>query len=606
MPPTGWQSPRRRPDGPSGTVVRFIEQGTGREKSFDFASFALSDGMRSWLASVFAAVVGPGSRVTRATTASLIHGDLRQFAVFLERTAPDLTGPEQLKAAHIKAFRMSLVPESNRRTRMKALRRILRGDPILPAGARAELLDVPLAKAAVPEPVTAYTDVEIQQIMTALRSDIRRSRDRIRTARTLLAQVRSGDVDMQSPDGVLGGVLDHYDRHGDVLRLANGKPEQRLAACGGLRAVLPLLCPTAREVAAFAVLLTALTGENFSTVAAWPAIDHRPDGGIGDPSLALIEAVKARRGPDREHMVTALEDLPPVLAGVLASDTEEVRLFRSPLRIYLLLVELTEMSRRHGGHDRAFGFVVPNSAARWRSSPDSTALTRWCREHGFPGVPTAQPGGKPAINVRRLRQSVIEGGHRPVAHTRNTRDRYLQRSRAVAEDSRIVVGEALRGEVAKARQRQSIQIIEPAVVAAAGTDLAKAARQAGLAPEVLASMVAGQQDTVAAACTDDTNAPDAPPGQPCSASFLHCLDCGNARALPHHLPVQITLRDQLAALRPNLDPGVWRVRYEPRILQLDELISHYTAAEAEHARNKVTDSQRRMIADLINGRLDLR
>jgi hypothetical protein len=53
---------------------------------------------------------------------------------------------------------------------------------------------------------------------------------------------------------------------------------------------------------AFALMLTAVTGENFGTVAAWPAASFRPDGGAGE--VALIEASKPRRGLDREHMVT--------------------------------------------------------------------------------------------------------------------------------------------------------------------------------------------------------------------------------------------------------------------------------------------------------------
>jgi hypothetical protein len=49
-------------------------------------------------------------------------------------------------------------------------------------------------------------------------------------------------------------------------------------------------------------MLTAVTGENCGTAAAWPAASFRLDGGVGE--VALIEASKPRRGPDREHMVT--------------------------------------------------------------------------------------------------------------------------------------------------------------------------------------------------------------------------------------------------------------------------------------------------------------
>jgi hypothetical protein len=56
-------------------------------------------------------------------------------------------------------------------------------------------------------------------------------------------------------------------------------------------------------MAAFGLLLTALTAENFGTVAGWPAVAYRPDGGLSGqtPAVALVEQVKPRRGPEREH-----------------------------------------------------------------------------------------------------------------------------------------------------------------------------------------------------------------------------------------------------------------------------------------------------------------
>ena len=52
-------------------------------------------------------------------------------------------------------------------------------------------------------------------------------------------------------------------------------------------------------------------------------------------------------------------------------------------------------------------------------------------------------------------------------------------------------------------------------------------------------MISGRSDTVLASCTGHTDSPHAPAGMPCTASFLECLDCPNARALPRHLPVQV-------------------------------------------------------------------
>jgi hypothetical protein len=123
--------------------------------------------------------------------------------------------------------------------------------------------------------------------------------------------------------------------------------------------------------------------------------------------------------------------------------------------------------------------------------------------------------------------------------------------------------------------------------------------------EALKRMLTGEQDTAVTACTDHRSGPHSP-GQPCTASFLACLGCENARALPHHLSVQVAVHDRLLALRPNLDPSVWRVRYEPPVHQLKAIVDYYTPAEQADARRSLIPHQERLVDDLLAGRLDLR
>jgi len=232
---------------------------------------------------------------------------------------------------------------------------------------------------------------------------------------------------------------------------------------------------------AFGLLLTALTGENFGTVAAWPVAHHRADGGVAGIAAALVEQVKPRRGPERQHMIRPLEDLPAGSAGLPAADGEEHWLFRSPLRVYLLLLDLTELARRLSGYTSPFTAFNPNPGRfgdYWCEGLAGYRVLRWARRRGFPAARSligqntaadavAQAGRLPALEVRRLRQTVIENRRRPVAHTRATmNDTYLRRSRAVAEDGRSVVADTLRSEVAKARARQSIPVFTPGVSAA--------------------------------------------------------------------------------------------------------------------------------------------
>ncbi|MFD9219999.1 hypothetical protein ACFWDI_08210 [Streptomyces sp. NPDC060064] len=127
-----------------------------------------------------------------------------------------------------------------------------------------------------------------------------------------------------------------------------------------------------------------------------------------------------------------------------------------------------------------------------------------------------------------------------------------------------------------------------------------------MSPEVLRRILEGQHDTAATACTDYRAGPHTAPGEPCNASFLACLDCENARALPHQLPVQIALRDRIAALRLHMDPDVWRVRFEQPLDQLRDIVGHYNTVEQEQALHDLTSAQRQLVDDLVYGRLDLR
>jgi hypothetical protein len=369
---------------------------------------------------------------------------------------------------------------------------------------------------------------------------------------------------------------------------------------------------TVTEMTAFALLLTAVTGENFGTVAAWPATSFRPDGGGngGTAGVALIEASKPRRGPGREHMVTALEDLPAGLARVLSAEDGERRLFRSPLRLYELLLDLTELARRHGGHQDAFTAYTASPTRRgkrWPSRPESFHVCRWAIDNGFPSAGHAVPGGLPPVNVRWLRNTALARAQRPVAHTRATlNDRYLMSSAQVARESRTVVAQALQEEVSKARSRQAAPVLTAEFVERARADPAAAAAEAGLPAGTVAALVSGRSDTVLAGCTSHTDSPHAPVGTPCTASFLECLDCPNARALPRHLPVQVAAAAQILALRPNMDPSAWQARYATPLACLDDILGHYTAAERQQARTAATAEQRDLVGQLLDGRWDLR
>lgn len=614
QPAAGWKPPERLLGG--GLAVRFIAEKTGQEKIFDFAGLPVEPEVARWLARAFARRTGPRHAMKHTVSAEHMFGTVKVLAGVLSRQWPAITGVTGVTAAHMRAFRDHCDGQNRAEYLVQSLRSLLRDDPELPPQVRTTLaLSWARPKRAEPEEPREqeYDDAEWQQIMTALRGDVRIARDRIRAGRRLLARYRAGDLPAGGAEDATGRLLDVFDRTGDFPRYA-GRHRchvNDVRALGGSAALMSRLCLTLHEMTAFALLLTALTGENFGTVAAWPAAHYRPDGGRGDgPRIALVEETKARRGPGREHMVVPLEDLPSGLAGVLSVPAGEDRLLRSPLRVYQLLLELAEVSRRHGGHTCAFtaraAFPGPSGDSAWVSGVGAHHVLRWARDRGFPVAGESGPAGQPPVNVRRIRQTVTERRRRPVAHTRATmNDQYLMPSGRVQRESRPVVAAALREEVGKARARQRAHVLTAAFIARFASDPDAAAAEAGLDASAAGRLLAGEQDTVLASCADHLAGPHADPGQPCPASFLSCLDCANARALPHQLPVQLAAAERIAALRPHLDPAVWNKRLRPRLEQLEEIVSTYTPAEREHARRRVTARERQMVGELLDGRWDL-
>jgi hypothetical protein len=611
LPGGDWQPIERFAAGGAGTVVRFVEEASGSAREFDFAALPVESEVQRWLAGAFARRVGPRSGVKRVKSATAIYGVCRLLAKLLAESPVPVPGPEQITAAHMAQFVLRYAGMSTGRTNRIELRALLRDDPHLPQPARERLLAGRIEEISPEDrdPVVACADREWQLLVTALRRDVRKGRDRIRAGRALLDRFRSGELDGGAQER-FGSLLDAFDRTGGLPRKADGRLPDWVSRAGGLAGVSNRLCLTVRETTAFCLLLTALTGENFGTVAAWPAVSHHPGGLAGtDGLVVLLEQVKPRRGPDHEHRVRALEDVPGGLADLLTGEEGEERLFRSPARLYRLLIDLTEVPRRFSGGQAAFTTHAPGHG-KFLTGVTGDQVRQWRVAAGFPCSPAAAAAGDgamPLIEVARIRQTVIERARRPISQTRTTmNDHYLARSQNVHDDSRIVVADALRGEVAKARSAQAVTVFTTAFMTRFAADPAGAAAEADLDEPTLEQMASGERDTAVTACADHLSGPHTPAGIACTASFLACLDCPNARALPHHLPAQLAMADHIRQLRPHLDPPLWQMRYEPRLRQLEQIFRSYTPAELDRARQAVTKPTRGLVGDVLTGRWDLR
>ncbi len=610
QPPSDWQPPDRLPADGDQTRVVFYEEQSGKSHTLDFSSFPAPLAMQRWMAVLLAAQCGARGGSKRLATAKKYHWVLRRFTVVLSDAGRVPSTPGELAPEHFQILRDRYEDHpTSLRLYLQALRRLMRKRDDLTEEALHDLLRTRLPVAAEATQVMAYSDHEWQQIMTAVRRDVRISRDRIRVGVRLLARFRDGELIAGSREEALGRMLEEYATTGDLPRNESGVLRDEVSRLGGAMAISGMLSLTRDESTAFALLLSALTAENFGTVKTWPALHTRPDGRVSAQAVALVEETKPRRGPDREYMVVALEDLPASLRELAESEDTEPRLFLSPLRVYQLLLELTQTARRLSGATRAFVSYSPKRRSAFGRDMWNTEVhvKHWSQTRGFPSMREAVAGGPPVVQVRRIRQSALELKRRPVAHSRETlRDHYLKRSRTVQEQSRSVVGKALREQVAKGRTAMEVPVFTPAFLDRAARGLEAAAAEAGLDPEVMKRLLAGDQDTVLTGCVDHLAGPDTPPGTPCTASFFACLGCGNARALPHQLPVQIVVRDRLLATRPNSDPATWHAKYQAAADRLEDILRHYTPAEREQARAKLSDGQSELIDDLLAGRLDLR
>ncbi|MFF3874187.1 hypothetical protein [Streptomyces sp. NPDC001978] len=638
VPPGDWQPPERLVITEDECSVFFVEEKGRFSKVYDFRNLQVDTGIQQWLARSFAQATGPTSGVKRFRAAEGLWGGVQRLAGHLGKVNPPVHQPAHITATHIKESFLAL-PLGSRKAHVHRMRAIFRADQELSTEARSAILHGRLP--TYESKVQPYSLDEYQELMTAVRHDIRVARDRIYEGRELLAAYRRGELGLPNRRNhveKLGRVLDILDRTGDLPRRVRPSSPQGgipawVKALGGAHELVSRLTLTRTETVAFCLMLIDLTSENFGTIGEWPAAHFRPDGDLGGPALALVDGVKPRRGPSLEFMVTPLEDLPPSLADVLQTEDHDKHLFRSPLRIYQLLLDLTEFVRRHSGGTHAICY--PNVRAQeglaWAHGTSRGNLVAWALGHGFRPVKKDGNGQAPvsdspdgvsrdvneqavasadmglSVNVHRLRRTVLERGGRPVAHTRETFHNYLRTSRPAVERGRVVMREALEEEVAKARTVQEIPVLTEELLARAAEDPERAAADVGLDTETFARLISGEQDAVLVGCTDPENSPVTGPGKPCGASFLDdCLRCENARALPRQLAVQVETHSRLKHLQRDLDPRLWSHRHAESFARLSNLLGQYTAAERADARERVTIAERRLVDDLISGRLDLR
>ncbi|MCX5203923.1 hypothetical protein OG897_21010 [Streptomyces sp. NBC_00237] len=603
-----------------GLVVRcFAEDGT-ESRDYPFDGLLVAPGLRQGLAEAFSRRTAPGSGLTSLHSTDKPYKAARFFTRYLATLAWPPTELVHLQPAHLDGFFDKRKDETHVAAReLACLKLLLKHAEGLSDAMLAKLRERSPRRQPSKEPKKSYSQHELKRIADAARADLRLAAARIRENREALARFRQGELSSGKSRRL--ELLDWVDRFGDVPRRrrasgVHGGSEvvrEWVLDYGRVEQIVPWLHPTGMEVTAGAVLLAAMTGQNKSVILKTPAVHHRADGYTGQTPTAILETHKPRRGR-RAHMNLALSDLPDWIS--IPADLENISArdeLHTPFGLYALLHELTSRSRELAGSDRLLiGWNVSGGrgAGRGMRQPTSSDwATRWAVPHGLKADEPDMKGRPVQLHVTLdlIRLTYLELHQAPVGHTEQTlATDYLARNRGNLTEYQKVVAAALQEEVAKARVRGVMTVLTRTDLERASTDAETVAAEYGIDAVTLKRMIAGELDTVMNACSDHQNGPHAPPGESCRASFMLCLGCPCARALPRHLPVQVLVHDRLAERRTEMTPLQWTQRFALPHTQLADLLSRHDEVDIDDARANVTETDQAVVTRFLNRELDLR
>jgi hypothetical protein len=281
----------------------------------------------------------------------------------------------------------------------------------------------------------------------------------------------------------------------------------------------------------------------------------------------------------------------------------------TPFGVWLLLRELTAAARRLAGTDRLLVCWVPKGfrvGRGFRVGLRDEMVSDWGRRKALPADhPPGKPAGLLQVTMPQLRLSFAQHHQKAVAHTDQVlATQYLGRDRGNLADYQALVARVLEEQVAKAKAGVLLATLTDEEVVAAQQDPHAVAARLGVDAATLKRVLAGELNTVLAACVDHCGGPHAPAGEPCRASFLRCLDCPCARATPQHLPAHTVLLDALEARRAALAPLEWARRFTVPYTQLLDLLGRFPPATLEAARAAVSATDRRLVERLLDRELD--
>lgn len=629
MPGAGYAAPKRLFLEGGQCRVRFTSEQDGEVVDYNFTEFAVARPLMEAFARAFDAHVGPAGQVKAVGAANNVFRQLGYFIdVLLKDEEPPAT-PAELQPRHLKAFLLSRGEVATAGMSVGLLRSLMVNMDGLNSQFTAKCAEwVPMRRDKIVSR-GSYSQGEEKAILDAARGTVRAAAVRIRESREVLERWRQGLITSEDDPRLYeyGSILDMVETTGELPRNKwnTGLPSW-IVPHGTVTELTTRLHLSRDETCALTILMVRATGENGSTIIKAPAAFHRTDGGAGPLATAQVDLSKPRRGR-RRYMTAALSDLPswaaaPEAEGELSARDE----LHTPFGLYMLALELTASSRRILGSDRLLVYWIPKAGSArskrveavqrrsrtgrgFRDRLTASAVGEWGSRLGlFAEEPV--PDGKPQrliVGTGRMRVTHSAREQKPVAQTERTlADLYLRRDKTTLREYQKLVADVLEKEVAKARAAGRIQQLSPADVAGALRDPEAVAKRFGVTTEMMRFLVARDADTVLAACADNLGSPHSSPGEPCRASFLKCLDCPCARALPHHLHVQVAARDMIGERRTQMTALRWAERFALPFAQLEDLLRRAGKRAEEQARTRVGMEERELVRRLLDGELDER
>lgn len=585
QPDPAWRPVSRR----RGLIVTFVSEDGTQSKDFDFGSLPGPHGIRHDFAASFEDATGVLGVSKRLRGAGALWQSARHACCWLAENRPGLQGLAGLSASDARLLALSCRVPSGPGP-LHSLKTLLRCSPVVSDEARQAFTRVRHPKTNMAR--QPYSADEMRRITVVARGMVRRARARLRTHWAMVDDYRAGRFDhlpSADPDRSLAEVLDHCAREGDFPRTASGArasvTRRAVTAAGGCR-LQSLLHVSPGEAWAFGVLLAGLTGLNLSTLDALPA-PHRHASSPDEPGIVFVRADKPRRGR-RSVMTVPLSALRPELRPPDGQNRRAAVLNTSlttAYGVFMLLLELTEPARTLTGSQNAFIYysAQPDHLERKlfgygisSTAGGVNARRRWLAP--WLTGDACHDGLLLGISMDRLRKTYLEQVRQPTSHTPATLARYLSRMDPVRHEGFQIVAEALDEQIARALARRSMTVQSDTHDDGSG------------------------QDAVLGSCADFEHSPV--DGKRCRQSFMACLDCGNARAFPRHLPVQLVVADRLRGLRQEMPIERWIVDHAGPLAQLDDIFAEYEQAQLTAARADITDSDHRTVNLLLTGNLE--